>query len=257
MAVQTKTLSDLRSLAENLADMAESDFISTAEWQVYINLGIREFYDKLGETHGQEFLLRQSTFPITKPKVVYDLPDDFHLLKGVDFSQASFDATPEDSGLTATGVYEKGSDRAIVPLKPYNFRDRNDYSIHGADSYLGTPLRYRVFTDLVTLSGGATEYRHRIRFSDAATGYIAVWYIPEPPTLCDDTDEAVFWNGYEIYPSLYAAKLALQKEESDASVIMAELQKMEKRLETMAANRDVGEPGRIAEPFYGDFWRRP
>jgi hypothetical protein len=256
MAITEKTLLELRTLARNMSDQNDSDFVSNAEFNVYINLGIRQFYDKLAEVHGQEFLLKQTTFPITQPKVVYDLPDDLHVIKGVEYSTSPFDSSPVDPSLVSTDVFEREANRQVQVMLPYDFRERHDFGGWPADDFFGRPLRYRVFTEQVGTELEALEYRNRLRINEAANGYIAVWYIPEPPTLSEDTDTAPFWNGYEVYPAIYAAKMALQKEESDATAMEAELQAMHRRLETMAANRDGGSPGRVAEPSYHRWWKR-
>lgn len=62
-------------------------------------------------------------------------------------------------------------------------------------------------------------------------------------------------NGYDSYLSTAAAVAALQKEESDPSVLMAELSKIEKRIEESVKPRDMGRPATVSDVMRDDeFW---
>jgi hypothetical protein len=52
-------------------------------------------------------------------------------------------------------------------------------------------------------------------------------------------------NGWEEYAVITAAIKCLQKEESDTMPLMQEKAIQLKRIEDVAQNRDVGDPGRI------------
>jgi hypothetical protein len=56
-------------------------------------------------------------------------------------------------------------------------------------------------------------------------------------------------SGWLEYVIVDAAIKAMQKEESDVSVLMAQKKDLRVRLEQMAANRDVGTPGTVADVY--------
>lgn len=276
MAIPTKTRLQLRTLARQLSDMENSSFVSDAELNTYLNLGAQELYDLFAEVHGQEFFLKTQSIQLESGINVYDLADDFHVLKGVDWLKS---APPEPTyyvlgdgsrSNTSPGLgssYDEISlwvpDRTFpedtVPIKPYTFFERHDgvaNEIHGyPDMAVDDRMRFRVFTEQrnrLGISGGeislnVTEFVHRIRFNPLGSGYVLVWYIPSPPSLDADTDVLVGFHGYEEYVSLYAAIRALRKEESDISWLTADLEAMKARIRNMGSYRDMGHPSRAQD----------
>jgi len=67
-------------------------------------------------------------------------------------------------------------------------------------------------------------------------------YIPRPVALANDTDVVDGVSGWEDYIVVRAAAKALTKEESDVSVLANELTLLQQRIESMAENRDAGNP---------------
>lgn len=76
--------------------------------------------------------------------------------------------------------------------------------------------------------------------------YITVWYIPRAQILLKDIDVCDFVSGWSEYIIVLAAIKALQKEESDVSILAAELMSLKKRIEETATNRDAGQPDTIS-----------
>ena len=275
MAIPTKTLADLRTLAQRLSDMENSSFISTAEWNTYLNLGLQELYDLFAEVHGQEFFLKTQAIQLQDDIAVYTLADDFHVLKGVDWLDSEPPSTTHyllDDGSRSDTSPAFGSnfdevtlwvpDRTFpdhtVPLKPYMFFERHDgtNTEHGR-MQVGAEerMRFRVFTERRSsryIAGGeigstAMDYEHRIRFNPLGSGWVLVWYLPSPPSLTEDTDVMVGFHGYEEYVSMFAAIRALRKEESDWSSLAADLEAMKQRIHNMGSNRDMGHPSRVQD----------
>lgn len=254
MAAETKTLAQIRDLACSLSDMQQSDFVSIAEWNVYINLGLSELYDMFVEVGGPDYFLKQAVITLVPPQQVYDLPSDFQNILGCDFYRGTFDTSPADSTYSATSVFEREGPSDLTPMEPYNFSERTDkyVDVNGTSNRTGTVdvPRYRVFTETVTLaSDGSQRVCDRIRFAPLVSGSVNVWYAPLPARLTEDTDTVPSFNGFENYPALYAARAALSKEESDTSVVQNMMDRLEKRIRIMAANRDRGGPGRMADAF--------
>jgi hypothetical protein len=73
-----------------------------------------------------------------------------------------------------------------------------------------------------------------------------VWYIPRVNQLLQDTDMADGVNGWIEYIITDAAIKAMQKQEADVSVLMAQKQMLKQRIEESAMNRDAGQPDTIS-----------
>ena len=79
-----RTLAELRSEVRQRADMENSQFVTDAEINRYVNESISELYDLIIENAGQEYFLVTHTFPTVPNQDTYFLPSDFYVLKGVD-----------------------------------------------------------------------------------------------------------------------------------------------------------------------------
>jgi len=76
-----KTLTQLRLLAQQRADLENSSHISDSEWTSLINFAIEELYDIIVNTNEDYFL---DTYTFTTSGVAsYDLPNDFYKLISV------------------------------------------------------------------------------------------------------------------------------------------------------------------------------
>lgn len=254
MAAETKTLADIRDLACSLSDMQNSDFVSIAEWNVYINLGLSELYDMFVEVGGPDYFLKQTVITLVPPQQVYDLPSDFQNILGADFYKGTYDTSPVDSTYSATSVFEREGPSDMTPMQPYNFLERADsyVDVNGATNRIGSldVPRFRVFTETLTVAADSSErVCNRIRFAPLVAGSVNIWYAPLPARLTEDTDTVPSFNGFEVYPALYAARAALSKEESDTAVVQNMMDRMEKRIRIMASNRDRGGPGRMGDAY--------
>lgn len=260
MAAPTKTLLQLRTLARQLSDMTNSTFVTDEEMDTYINLGLQELHDLFAEAMGQEFFLKTYEITLSPPTNVYNLPDDFHLLRGVDYSQSPFPTTTRVSGnISVTTTYTHDvileEKRDAFPILPYMFSERHHWGEEPESRLRKPAMRFRVFTENISFNiqgevvgpTSGTYPQHRIRFSPIQSGYALVWYIPVAPTLAENTDTVVGFHGYEEYPALYAAMRALIKEESDASGVATMLASMQARIRKMAGVRDVGHPERVQD----------
>jgi uncharacterized membrane protein YgcG len=152
MPLATTTLATLRSLARDLADMHNTDFVAANELDLYINLGVKELYDLFAEAHGQEFFLKTVEIPLAPPVNCYDLPDDFHVLKGVDIRESPFPSNVLDGWTHWVMPYDV--DRVNV-IKPYMFYQRHR-GAHRDEQHriatVGDRMRFRVFTEMRSLT---------------------------------------------------------------------------------------------------------
>lgn len=215
----TMTLSQLEDAVRQRADMVNSTFISQPELQSYINQSYFELYDLLVAKYGDNYFVAPP-FSITTDGVneFFSLPADFYKLLGVDLALSN-------------------SQDSYVTLKPFNFIERNRYSVPNFQSFYGvTNMRYRLQGDKLWLNP-----------LPASNQRLRVWYVPRMQTLVSSTDTVEGVSGWTEYIIIDAAIKCLQKEESDVSVLMAQKQALIQRIEAMAENRDAGSPATVAD----------
>lgn len=105
----TVSLGSLRLQAQQRADLEGSAVISTSEWNQYLSQSYKRLYDMLVAAYGNDYYVQTPyQFSIGSTQL-YDLPDDFYKLLGVDIA----------SSQSLTGW---------LTLKRFEFIDRNKYS---------------------------------------------------------------------------------------------------------------------------------
>lgn len=84
-----------------------------------------------------------------------------------------------------------------------------------------------------------------------AFGDVELWYAPKFTRLALDADvmPTVIPQGWENYAALFAAARMLKREESDASAIEAERDRLGLRITTVIEPRDEGKPERVADVY--------
>ena len=160
MPAPTVSLTYLRTLARRLSDMENTDFVTDAEIDTYVRLGILDLYDQLDQVSQQEHFLKTVEIPLLPPQNVYDLPADFARVKGVDFSTSPFPPVTEtlDDGSVATRWVPDDEKTNVYPIKPYTFFDRNrlnqgaPYGPTTVAPYDAEEMKYRVFTEKVDIT---------------------------------------------------------------------------------------------------------
>ncbi len=223
-------LGSIRLQAQQRADRVNSNFVSKSEWNNYINQSAFELYDLLVTTYEDYYLAEPFVFQTNGTDTNYPLPNGaltdvngvvgrpYYKLMGVDLGLAN-------------------NDNAWVTVKKFDFIQRNRYVYPNITStYMGVfNMRYRVMGNKLNFIP-----------TPSAGQYIKVWYIPRMERLLKDTDMLDGVNGWTEYVIVDAAIKALQKEESDVSVLMAEKQMLQDRIQSSAMNRDAGQPDTIS-----------
>lgn len=220
----TKTLLQLRTESLQRADLENSNFISESELNAYINASGAELYDILVTTYS-DYYLSSTTSTITSGNTI-SLPADFYKLRGVDFQLSTSE---------------------WITISKYNFERRNDKNRDVVRTIRGEPTRqYR-------LQGSTIN----IEPEDRANGTYRIWYVPVFTELTADgdlLDSVNFWHEYIVIDA--AIKMGL-KEETDVQALMMQKAAIHKRIQDAAAERDVGEPERIADTsnqlYFDDF----
>lgn len=230
-----KSLFEIRNLAKDRADLIQSTFVPDATWNTYINQAMFELYDLLVTVFEDYFKAPAVQFTTVSNQAIYDLPNGtnhsgaapFYKLLGVDLGLGS-------------------ANNAWVTLDKYNFMDRNRFVYPNTAStiYGVFNLRYRVMGSKIEFTPTPTSNQ-----------VIQLHYIPRLPQLLKDTDlTTIGISGWLEYVIVRAAKYALDKEESDTSVLAQELMYLKQRIEESAANRDAGRPDTITDTRQNGFW---
>lgn len=227
------SLMQIRRLAQERADMVNSSFIAKEQWNQYINQAMFELYDLLTTVY-EDYNKKTITFQTVGNQSEYDLPngilysgaEPFYKLLGVDLGVNS---TPN----------------GWVTANKFNFIDRNKfyYPTTITPPY-GNGLQYRVMGS-------------KIEFIPAPTASmpIRIHYVPRLIQLLRDQDiTTIGVSGWLEYVIVRTAKYALDKEESDSSVLTQELLFLKQRIEQSAVNRDAGRPDSISDTRAAAYW---
>lgn len=225
----------LRYQSKLKSDKLHSQFLTTDEWNININKSAFELFDILQTKYGDDFFLASPYTIETTGAKNYALPD----------GSASFAV----NGITPPAVYKMvGVDcgvavgnNAWVTLPRYNWIDRNRF----------------VYPQLTANALGVFNLSYRqmgnqLYFipNPAAGQYIQIWYTPIMTMLLQDTDMLEFSvSGWDEYVVVDAAIKALIKEESFEQAASLKMDKaaLLERIETTAANRDVGQPNTVSD----------
>jgi hypothetical protein len=215
------SLGQVRQASKQRADMINSDFVTTQEWNSYINHSYTELYDILVQVYGDDYYVASPYQFTTDGRVpsLYPLPDDLYKLTGVDLALSQ-------------------AQNGYLTLKKFSFANRNKY-IYG-----NTPVSFYGFIDMrYRLVGSNIELIPQ----PSANQQIRLWYIPRPTVLLADSDILDGISGWDEYVIVDAAIKALQKEESDVSVLLAQKAALRQRIEAAASNRDAGMPEQVTD----------
>lgn len=219
----TVTLTKLRLRARERADMVNSSFVTDTADSLdnWINRGLEILHQKLVDAYGEEY--RESTSSFTVSGETVALPADFFKLISVELLLGS----------------------RYVDLKKYQRSEASAYRAASA-SGLGRP-RYRLAgSNLRLLPQPATGTTGRL------------YYAPVATRLVNAGDTSDMPNGWEEYAAVYAAIQCLAKEESDPSMQMRELARMDAELEAIKMERDMAHPNQVTDveaddldPYWG------
>lgn len=238
------SLSQIRLEAQQRADRVNSQFVSQSEWRSYINKAMFELYDLLTTVYEDYFIATPIQFVANGANANYALPNGSNtftnaLTGGVFIPPAFYKLIGVDLAVNST-------QNAYVTINKFNFSDRNSfvYPNSGSTIYGVFNLRYRVMGS-------------NIQFIPNPSGNQAIrlWYVPRLTELLNDTDTtAMGISGWIEYVIVRAAKYALDKEESDTSILTQEIVFLKQRIEESAANRDAGQPDTISDTRNNNGW---
>lgn len=212
--MDNKTLLQMRTDARERADMVNSQFITDATFNGWINDNIKELWDLLTEAV-QDYALSSSSFTISSGNT-QALPADFYKLRGLD--------DMSDTNRPKT-------------VRNFNFNERNDYQ----NNRIANP--YTSYSDVSYRITGSTL---TILPADNAARAYKLWYIPIPTTLSADGDNFDGINGWHEYVILKTTIQALAKQESDTKAWETLLKLQIDRIEKLKGNRDQSSPEKVS-----------
>lgn len=232
----------LRYQARLRADMLKSNFVTNDEWNLLLNNSIMELYDLLVTKFGEDYFLAPPLIITSSSLQAYDLPNGTNYL--------NTDGIPDPSGTPAPACYkvygldlnsygaQLNNPQGWRSMSRFNWADRNKFNF-----LLGAASN--------NVSGQYCQFQYRemgtqIYILPINSGqYFRLWYVPLNSQLLQDTDMMPFgYSAWWEYPVLDAAAKALEKQQlfDQAQALMNRKAAMEVRIETTAANRDVGMP---------------
>lgn len=230
------SLGELRTRSQQRADRLNSQFVTTPEWNFFINQAMFELYDLLVTTYEDYFVSQPTTFRVDGSTFLYPLPDGlatFQDQAGNDF------IAPPFLKLVGVDLAINTSANGYVTVNKFNFADRNKFVYPNSASTI-----YGVFNLQYRLMGNKIEFIP----TPSAGQRIRLWYIPRLNELLSDNNlTTIGFSGWLQYVIIRAAKYALDKEESDSTKLDQELQFLIKRIEASAMNRDAGNPDKISD----------
>ena len=281
------SLSELRLLAQQRADMENSQFITNDEWRRMINRGYAELYDLIvTSANSEDYFLKSGTISLVSGTSTYDLPTDFYKSRGVDLNTGG----------------------SVVPLRRYNFSERNvgglysvasDMRYHiqsnsivfnpkpsSADTvtiyYIASPRKFLEYTVTAIGRGATTQWTigtNTFQVGDLlnGVGFLADDYnvlqtvtavaaatvntdldssgLSDPSVFGSIESRYDFYSGWDEYVIVAAAMSALIKEEADVSALFAVKQQLQDRIIAVSEMRDLGEPTTVVDVNnYNSLW---
>ena len=218
------------------ADKLNSNFLTEDEWGFNVNQSIFELYDILVTKFGDDYVMAPSYVFTTTGAIDYPLPDGSPA-----FQNTVSQTAPAIYKLLGVDCGVAVGNNAWVTLPKYNWIDRNKF----------------VYPQLTANALGVFNLSYRQMGNSlfllprpSAGQYIQVWYVPMMTQLLKDTDMMSFSiSGWSELVMLDAAIKALLKEESfeQAQMLQAEKDRQMLRIETTAANRDIGQPNTVSD----------
>jgi hypothetical protein len=209
--------------------MTNSSFISTAEWNSYINASLQELWGLIVQKFGDDYYMATPySFTTDGINELFALPADFFKVIAVDLQ------------LNGSGS------NTYVTLRPFTVMERNRWALPYAVTWalpFGTNLRYRINGSNIWLSP-----------LPMAGLVLRLRYAPRFTSLVNDADTFDGVNGWEELAIADVCIKAMSKEESDISGFMAQKAALIERLEAEAENRDAANPATVADTSYAYGW---
>jgi hypothetical protein len=232
----------LRYQARLRSDMLKSNFLTNDEWNIMINSSVGELYDILVTQYGCDYFLAPLQVFYTSNQLFYPLPDGTNFL--------NTNGNPDPNGSPAPACYkphqldvygwggQTNNTTGWYSCSRMNAADHNKYNqFLGASSsnlvgqYFEFQFREMGTNLLIVPTTSGQQFR--------------LWYVPVAKLLLQDTDMMPFsysqWHEYVVVD--VASKACEKRQMNDmAQALLNRKAGLMVRIETTAANRNVGQP---------------
>jgi hypothetical protein len=229
------TLGQIRRAAQQRADLVNSGFVTTQEWNSYITQSAFELYDLLVVAYQDYYLAPPALFLTNGNDNSYALPDgirSFLQPNGNSFIPKPF------YKMNGVDVGLSNNNNAWFTLQKFNWNDRNNFVYPQLNSTI-----LGVFNMSYRVMGSNVEFIP----VPSANQYVRLWYIPRMQQPLADNDILDGISGWTEYVIIDAAIKAMQKEESDCTVLGIQKGDIIKRIEDASANRDTGSADTVTD----------
>jgi len=266
-------LNSIRTNVRRRADMENSQFVSDAEVDDYVNHAWNELYDIIIQNYEEDYFLKNSDITLVSDTESYDLPSDFYKARGVD--------------------YKNGND--YMPIHRYNFSERSrsasslKYRIQGekiffsptptsSDTiriwYIPNPRLLEFTSATIVATGSNTTYTTDPKNYVAGDYLLGEDFLPATynveqkivsvtaTTVVTDLDSSALgavtnfgklnlmmdgYSGWDEFVIVDAAIRCLVKEESDIGPLVGHKSSLVKRINGASNIRDAGEPTTVTD----------
>jgi hypothetical protein len=271
-------LNTLRDEARQRADQVNSEFVTDAELNGYLNNSWSELYDILVSKYQDDYFLTSTSITVTSGTSTYSLPSDFYKARGVDLNINDNQNTP----LQRYTFADRTRDSLVRYARDVKYRIQANNIVFAPSPsnntatlwYIPHPRKLQSVTPSAISRGSTTTWTvpatHSFIAGDKinAIGFFATNYNVEQTvssvtstTVVTDlnssalSDPTVYGTlesmqdfvnaGWRQYVSVDSAIMMMLKEESDISGLVYVKQGLLERIEIMAEDRDSGEPARV------------
>lgn len=223
----------MRYMSQLRADKLHSQYLTEDEWNWNIGQSVTGLYDLLVTKFGDDYFLAPPLYIPLSGLDRYPLPDGSNYAG----SAAIYKLNGVDASISGGGT---GPNSAWIPLARFNWSDRDRYTTYpGQTGALNNicQMAYRMMGSNIEVIPANTTQTLRLR------------YVPILTQMLQDTDMLPFSiSGWSEYVINDAAMKAMIKEESleKWNALAAANAQIIERIETTAANRDVGQPNSVS-----------
>jgi hypothetical protein len=225
----------LRYQARLRADMPKSQFVTNDEWNLMLNNSMMELADVLTCKFGEDYFLAPPLIFQSNSALSYPLPNGTNYLSNNVPAPAAFKVYGMDFNSYGAQI---NNTQGWISMSRFNWADHNKYNIllgaasnNVAGQYCS--LQFREMGDQIYI------------IPTNSGQYFRLWYVPLPVQLLFDTDMMPFgYTAWWEYVVVDAAAKALAKKQfmDQAQELLNRKMALEVRIETAAANRNVGQP---------------
>jgi hypothetical protein len=227
----------IRYQSQLKADKLNSQYLTVDEWNFNINQSACELYDILITKFGDDyFFAPQLLIPLTGLDW-YPLPDGSNYPTAGIPAPAIYKLNGVDANIAGATT---GPNAGWVPLARFNWSDRDKYTTFpGQAGALNNiyQMSYREMGNQLFIIPANMNQTLRLN------------YVPILTQMLQDTDMLPFSiSGWSEYVILDAAMKAMTKETDTEkyNLLSSQKQLQIQRIETTAANRDVGQPNTVS-----------